>query len=88
MDDRSALSKFVCCQNIRRYKRLLRTELTDLERAFIKRRLAEEEHSLQLIEAQRPPRAVVDGLKSTYVSVKGAIAAALLNPFEFFACAL
>jgi hypothetical protein len=42
MDDRVALAKFVCRQNIGRYERLLRTELTDLERAFIKRRLGVE----------------------------------------------
>lgn len=32
--------------NIDRYRRLLRTHLTDHERAFIKRRLAEEERAL------------------------------------------
>ena len=88
MHDRGAISKFVCRQNIRRYEKLLRTELTDHERAFIKRRLAEEEQFLQLAEAQRPSRAVGNGLKSTYLTVKGTIAVALLNPFDFLVCAL
>jgi hypothetical protein len=73
MDDRVALSKFVCRQNIGRYERLLRTELTDLERAFVKRRLAEEKQALQFTEAQTSSRAVG----------KGTIATLLLNPFEF-----
>ncbi len=45
MDDRVALSKFFCRQNIGRYERLLRTKLTDLERAFIERRLSEEKQA-------------------------------------------
>ncbi len=32
--------------NIRRYRRLLKTELTDLERKFILKRLSEEEEAL------------------------------------------
>lgn len=46
MDDRGALTSFVCQQNIERYERLLKTELTDLERAFVERRLAEEKQAL------------------------------------------
>ena len=75
MDDRVALLKFVCRQNIGRYERLLRTELTDLERAFIKRRLAEEMQALQLAEASRTAR---------NVAAKGMIATFLLHSFEFF----
>lgn len=33
---------FVHSENIRRYERLLKTDLTDTEREFIRRRLAEE----------------------------------------------
>jgi hypothetical protein len=33
--------------NIHRYRRLLRTELTDLEREFVERRISEEEAALQ-----------------------------------------
>ncbi|MBV9559212.1 MAG: hypothetical protein JOY90_01925 [Bradyrhizobium sp.] len=39
----------VRCANIRRYQRLLRTQLTDLERAYLEKRLAEEKASLQQI---------------------------------------
>jgi hypothetical protein len=83
MDDRAALAKFVCRQNIGRYERLLRTELTDLERAFIKRRLSEEKQALQLAQAQTPPCAVRNELKNTYLAAKGTVAALLLKPFEF-----
>ena len=85
MDDRVALSKFVCRQNIGRYERLLRTELTDLERAFIERRLSEEKQTLQFAQAQTPPRAVRNELQNTLAAkgTKGTMAALLLNPFEF-----
>jgi hypothetical protein len=83
MDDRVALPKFFCRQNIGRYERLLRTELTDLERAFIERRLFEEKQALQFAQAQTPPRAVRNELKSTYLAAKGTMLALLLNPFEF-----
>jgi hypothetical protein len=35
--------------NILRYRRLLQTELTDLEREFIERRLSEEEMAFQAV---------------------------------------
>jgi hypothetical protein len=41
-------------QNIRRYKFLLATPLTDLERAFINRRIAEEEGEVRRLAARRP----------------------------------
>jgi hypothetical protein len=50
MNDRVEVSKFVCRQNIERYERMLKTYLTDLERSFIERRLAEEKHALQIGE--------------------------------------
>lgn len=39
--------------NIGRYRRLLQTELTDLERAFIQRRLAEEHRALEELQSER-----------------------------------
>ncbi len=49
MDDRAAVSKFVCEQNIARYRRMLRTPLTELERDFIERRIAEEQQALGVL---------------------------------------
>ena len=40
-------------QNIRRYKFLLETPLTDLEHAFIKRRIAEEQAEVRRLTAHR-----------------------------------
>lgn len=42
MDKEVALSNFVSEQNIYRYERMLKTKLTDLERTFIEKRIAEE----------------------------------------------
>ena len=41
--------------NIHRYRRLLRTKLSELERQFIERRLAEEKSSLESIPATSFP---------------------------------
>jgi hypothetical protein len=41
--------------NIHRYRRLLRTELSDLERDFIDRRIAEEEAALDALVAETFP---------------------------------
>jgi hypothetical protein len=41
--------------NIRRYRRLLDTRLTDLERGFIERRLAEEQAALDVLTASTFP---------------------------------
>lgn len=68
MDDRVALLKFICRQNIGRYERLLRTELTELERAFIERRLSEEKQALQFAQAQILPRAVRNEFKHTFLA--------------------
>lgn len=44
--------------NIRRYKRLLRTHLTELERSFVLRRMDEEKSALQdLLRKQGNPQA-------------------------------
>ncbi len=42
----NALSSFVHRENIKRYKRLLKTSLTVIERAFIQQRLSEEKEAL------------------------------------------
>ena len=45
-------------QNIIRYRSLLRTSLTDIERDFIERRIAEEEAALSVLAfASSPPDA-------------------------------
>jgi hypothetical protein len=82
MDDRVAQLKFICRQNIGRYERLLRTELTEIERAFIEKRLSEEKQALQFAQAQIPSRAIRNELKHTYLAAKGAVTVLLLNPFE------
>lgn len=41
--------------NIGRYRRLLQTELTDLERNFIHRRLAEEHRALEELRSEHGP---------------------------------
>jgi hypothetical protein len=43
--------------NIRRYRRLLETQLTELERQFIQRRLAEERAALDAFNAETFPMA-------------------------------
>ena len=44
--------------NIGRYRRLLNTELSDLERKFIERRLSEEKMAMQILLADIPPLAI------------------------------
>ena len=41
--------------NIHRYRRLLRTRLTDVERAFITRRLGEEQTALEKLSSETFP---------------------------------
>lgn len=41
--------------NIRRYRRLLETQLTETERQFIERRLSEERAALQNLQAETFP---------------------------------
>jgi hypothetical protein len=47
--------------NIDRYRRLLETELTDLERAFIERRLDEEQSKLDALGTYSFPMARPEG---------------------------
>ena len=44
--------------NIRRYERLLETRLSDVERQFIERRLAEERSALEAVSAGELPAAL------------------------------
>ena len=44
--------------NISRYERLLETRLSDVERRFIERRLAEERSALEALSAGGPPPAI------------------------------
>jgi hypothetical protein len=44
--------------NIHRYRRLLASRLTDLERGFIERRLREEQSALDLLSAEALPFAL------------------------------
>ena len=83
MNDKAALSKFVCQQNIERYQRLLRTELTELERDFVKKRLGEEKQALQLAKAQTPSTVVENALKNAYPVAKVIVIAFLSNLCEF-----
>ncbi len=47
-------------QNIARYRSLLRTELTELERAFIDRRIAEEETAVHRLNALARRRRIAE----------------------------
>jgi hypothetical protein len=51
--DETTVRILVHRQNIRRYKSLLATPLTDVERSFVKRRVAEEEAEICRLNAQR-----------------------------------
>ena len=53
MADEATIRIGVHRQNIRRYKFLLETPLTDLERAFINRRIAEEQAAVRRWAAHR-----------------------------------
>jgi hypothetical protein len=43
------------CNNINRYRRLLKTKLTELERQFIERRLSEERSTMERLAASTFP---------------------------------
>ena len=57
MPDEATIRILVHRQNIRRYRFLLATPLTDIERAFITRRIAEEEAEVHRLSAERRERA-------------------------------
>lgn len=75
--DMDEVSKFVSLQNIGRYQRLLRTHLTDLEREFVERRLAEERQALRTAEMEGLSR----GARAES-AIKIAIGSALLSSFS------
>ena len=69
--------------NIRRYRRLLATRLSDLERAYIARRMSEEQRSLEaLLHETFPERLALqtDRQRTTNLEMAG-----LLHPAEAFA---
>ena len=53
MPDEATVRILVHRQNIHRYKFLLDTKLTDVERAFITRRIGEEEAEIRRLSAER-----------------------------------
>ena len=72
--------------NIRRYRRLLATHLTDLERAYIERRLNEEQSSMEaLLQKEFPDRLsarLAD--RSAHAPVTNRDMTALLHPADAF----
>jgi len=56
MTDLDSILVTAHCRNIHRYKRLLRTHLTDLERSFVLRRMNEEELALTDLLRKRSSR--------------------------------
>jgi hypothetical protein len=72
--------------NIRRYRRLLATHLTDLERAYIERRLNEEQSSMQaLLQKEFPDRLsarLAD--RSAHAQATNRDMTALLHPADAF----
>jgi hypothetical protein len=62
------------CNNIYRYRRLLRTELSDLERDFIDKRMAREQAALEALVAETFP--VTFPLAREYSSASSSMAAA------------
>jgi hypothetical protein len=54
MSDLDAVRIAVHQNNVSRYRRLLRTKLTEIERQYVERRLAEERQSLELLTTRQP----------------------------------
>jgi hypothetical protein len=61
MKDGDTLRIFAHRRNIGRYKRLLRTHLTELERAFVDRRLKEEKSELARLIGERQAQPFASG---------------------------
>jgi hypothetical protein len=69
-------AEFVSHQNVERYERLLKTDLSEPERQYITRRLGEEREFLACIAADgQPMAATFFGARSQFV--KGAVIAFL-----------
>jgi hypothetical protein len=47
ISEKARNARWVCRANIERYRKMLRTHLTDNERQFIERRLAQEQQALR-----------------------------------------
>ena len=73
MSDEATIRIGVHRQNIRRYKFLLATPLTDLERAFINRRITEEEAEVRRLAAHRSKMSA--GARGNDVALRPAITA-------------
>jgi len=57
--------------NLARYRRLLKTELSDIERQFIERRLAEEQTALEALAADVvPPAFTVPNMPSAIAATR------------------
>jgi len=46
-------------KNISRYENMLKTELTDLERQFVQKRLSEERFTIALLQFTRTPKGTI-----------------------------
>jgi hypothetical protein len=74
VSDRDAERTF-CRENIRRYERMLDTHLTDLERDFIKKRIAEERRAMESADGgvfktlYQAPKAVIAMVSSDLVDL-------------------
>jgi len=88
VSDRNAQMTFVCRQNIRRYERLLNSYLTDLERDFIKKRIAEEKQTLRSAGAEMLSRNDGDVFKKVYRVPKVVIAIFSSNFVDFLSSSL
>jgi hypothetical protein len=71
-------------KNIERYRRLLRTHLSDLERSYIERRLSEEEASLKGILRETFPDRHAAGLSLIEGGTATMDMPALLHPADAF----
>jgi hypothetical protein len=85
MDEKSALLR-AHRNNINRYRRLLGTDLTELERRFIEKRVSEEQKAIENIAASTspagfriPPRAIVERSLSDCAARYAGAQAALQN---------
>jgi hypothetical protein len=59
MVEEKAVRLYAHRKNIHRYRRLLRTQLTDLERRYLEQRVSEEQSSVEMLLASSfgaPPR--------------------------------
>ncbi len=72
MSQPNAALSFAHRDNIERYRRILRTYLTEIERIFVQRRLAEEQAALERLASKARPSA-----NSSFAALKGNLTPAL-----------